>query len=209
MCSDRVQRGTCLSTLLLRPRLGLRRQAALRLSFSARPGRRTSMASPGSSTRPRALARRSRPGLARCWRRVGRKRALPVRAYFGSLRYELSPTTLSETFASLSWPWMCHGLLKSARATLRRQLANASATSRPDALIITPESVSVLLSYASSHDQLRKLSCVIVDEWHELLGTKRGVLLELSLAHLRNLNPGLRCGDCRRRCRISTRPSTL
>ena len=43
-----------------------------------------------------------------------------------------------------------------------------------------------------SHDQLRNLSCVVVDEWHELLGTKRGVLLELSLSHLRALNPGLR-----------------
>ncbi len=62
----------------------------------------------------------------------------------------------------------------------------------PHALIITPESVSVLLSYGASHDQLRNLSCVVVDEWHELLGTKRGVLLELSLSHLRALNPGLR-----------------
>lgn len=65
-------------------------------------------------------------------------------------------------------------------------------THPPEALVITPESVSVLLSYGSSHDQLRNLSCVIVDEWHELLGTKRGVLLELTLAHLRALNPRLR-----------------
>ena len=55
----------------------------------------------------------------------------------------------------------------------------------PDALIITPESASLLLSYASSRDQLKNLTCVVVDEWHELLGTKRGVLLELTLAHLR------------------------
>ena len=62
----------------------------------------------------------------------------------------------------------------------------------PHALVITPESISILLSYEKSHDQLRHLACVVVDEWHELLGTKRGVLLELSLAHLRALNPGLR-----------------
>jgi len=59
-------------------------------------------------------------------------------------------------------------------------------------LVITPESVSVLLSYQASHDQLRNLECVVVDEWHELLSTKRGVQLELALAHLRALNPNLR-----------------
>ena len=62
----------------------------------------------------------------------------------------------------------------------------------PNALIITPESASLLLSYANSSDQLKNLSCVVVDEWHELLGTKRGVLLELTLAHLRSSNPNLR-----------------
>ncbi len=78
------------------------------------------------------------------------------------------------------------------RGSDRRHLLERTKKQRerpPEALVITPESVSVLLSYASSHDQLRQLDCVIVDEWHELLGTKRGVLLELSLAHLRALNP--------------------
>jgi len=62
----------------------------------------------------------------------------------------------------------------------------------PPALVTTPESLSLMLSYADSARRLGRLRGVIVDEWHELLGSKRGVLLELSLARLRALNPKLR-----------------
>jgi len=62
----------------------------------------------------------------------------------------------------------------------------------PEALITTPESLSVLLSYADGASWFRRLACVVVDEWHELLGTKRGVQLELCLARLRGIAPGLR-----------------
>ncbi|MFY8134605.1 MAG: DEAD/DEAH box helicase, partial [Aquimonas sp.] len=48
-----------------------------------------------------------------------------------------------------------------------------------DVLITTPESLALLLSYADTADVLAGLSAVVVDEWHELLGSKRGVLLEL------------------------------
>lgn len=60
-------------------------------------------------------------------------------------------------------------------------------TRPPEALITTPESLSVLLSHADSSTQLESVHTVIVDEWHEFLGTKRGVQLELALAHLRTL----------------------
>lgn len=61
----------------------------------------------------------------------------------------------------------------------------------PSALVTTPESLSLLLSYAD-HDKLfASLKCVVVDEWHELLGNKRGVQLELCLARLRQLRPEL------------------
>lgn len=61
-----------------------------------------------------------------------------------------------------------------------------------DALITTPESLSLLLSYPDTGPRLATLRCVIVDEWHELLGNKRGVLLQLALARLRALNPQLK-----------------
>jgi len=40
----------------------------------------------------------------------------------------------------------------------------------PFALITTPESLSVMLSYANADKSLRKVNTVVVDEWHELLG---------------------------------------
>lgn len=59
-----------------------------------------------------------------------------------------------------------------------------------DALVTTPESLSLLLSYADAAERFAALDAVIVDEWHELLGSKRGVLLELALSHLRALRGG-------------------
>lgn len=62
----------------------------------------------------------------------------------------------------------------------------------PPALVTTPESLAVMLSYAEAPRRLSRLRGVFVDEWHELVDSKRGVLLQLGLARLRALNPGLR-----------------
>ncbi len=70
------------------------------------------------------------------------------------------------------------------RARQRREL--------PNALVTTPESASLLLSYADLVPAFSNLQAVVVDEWHELLGTKRGVQTELVLSRLRALSPGLR-----------------
>lgn len=66
----------------------------------------------------------------------------------------------------------------------RRRIKNKP----PGALIITPESLSLLLSQPEWQKAWHTLHTVVVDEWHELLGSKRGVLLELSLARLRSLS---------------------
>jgi ATP-dependent Lhr-like helicase len=62
----------------------------------------------------------------------------------------------------------------------------------PHALVTTPESLSVLLSYPDTGAWLGDVRAIVVDEWHELLGTKRGVQLELGLARVRALSPGVR-----------------
>lgn len=62
----------------------------------------------------------------------------------------------------------------------------------PACLVTTPESLSVLLSYADAPRAFRHLRAVVVDEWHELMGTKRGVQTELGLAALRGFAPELR-----------------
>lgn len=62
---------------------------------------------------------------------------------------------------------------------------------RIDVLVTTPESLALLLSYPDTLPRMRQLRCVVVDEWHELLGNKRGVLLQLNLAVLRDAAPAL------------------
>ncbi|MGZ8273515.1 MAG: ligase-associated DNA damage response DEXH box helicase [Burkholderiaceae bacterium] len=56
----------------------------------------------------------------------------------------------------------------------------------PEVLITTPESLSLMLSRADSRDRLSDIALVVVDEWHELIGTKRGVQVQLALARLRS-----------------------
>ncbi len=62
----------------------------------------------------------------------------------------------------------------------------------PTVLVTTPESLSLLLTYPDAREKFAGLRCVVCDEWHELLGSKRGVLTELALARLRTFHPGLR-----------------
>ena len=61
----------------------------------------------------------------------------------------------------------------------------------PSALISTPESLSLLLSHAAAKAQFAGLDMIIIDEWHELMGSKRGVQVQLALARLRYWNPQL------------------
>lgn len=61
----------------------------------------------------------------------------------------------------------------------------------PDAMVTTPESLCLLLTRKAAPALFGKLSLVILDEWHELLGSKRGVLTELALARLRTFSPKL------------------
>jgi ATP-dependent Lhr-like helicase len=72
----------------------------------------------------------------------------------------------------------------SARARQQKQL--------PTVLITTPESLSLLLSYAGAQKKFSSLDAIIVDEWHELMGSKRGVLAQLAIARLQGWCPQLR-----------------
>ncbi len=65
-------------------------------------------------------------------------------------------------------------------------------TRLPAVLVTTPESLSLLLTYPDARDKFGGLRCVVCDEWHELFGSKRGVLVELALARLRAFVPRLR-----------------
>ncbi|HEV8051421.1 MAG TPA: DEAD/DEAH box helicase, partial [Parachlamydiaceae bacterium] len=57
--------------------------------------------------------------------------------------------------------------------------------SPPEILLTTPESLSLLLCQKDAELRFGNVQMIIVDEWHDLMGTKRGVLLELCLSHLK------------------------
>ncbi|MFK8057858.1 MAG: ligase-associated DNA damage response DEXH box helicase [Saprospiraceae bacterium] len=61
----------------------------------------------------------------------------------------------------------------------------------PQILITTPESLHLLLASKDHPKFFGKLRAVVVDEWHELMGSKRGVQMELGLSRLRGLVPDL------------------
>lgn len=62
----------------------------------------------------------------------------------------------------------------------------------PPILFTTPESLSIMLSYADSSRFLSHLKAVVVDEWHELIASKRGIQTQLGVERLRKWNPALR-----------------
>jgi len=59
----------------------------------------------------------------------------------------------------------------------------------PEVLITTPESLHIMLGQKEHHKYFEDLDGVVVDEWHELLGNKRGVLMELALNRMRTFKP--------------------
>ena len=61
----------------------------------------------------------------------------------------------------------------------------------PAALVTTPESLCLLLTREHAARELAGVHTVIVDEWHELMGNKRGVQVQLALARLKRWNPAL------------------
>ena len=62
----------------------------------------------------------------------------------------------------------------------------------PDLLITTPESLQLLLATKGYDKTFRDCTAIVVDEWHELLGTKRGVQTELGLSRLKTIAKNLR-----------------
>lgn len=73
---------------------------------------------------------------------------------------------------------------QSERAKQKRQM--------PDLLITTPESLMLLLASKGYDKTFKTLTAIVVDEWHELLGSKRGVQMELALSRLKTVSKELR-----------------
>ena len=62
----------------------------------------------------------------------------------------------------------------------------------PSILVTTPESFNLLLASEAYRKSLANCRLVVADEWHELMGNKRGVQVQLCLSHMKRLNPDLK-----------------
>jgi ATP-dependent Lhr-like helicase len=61
----------------------------------------------------------------------------------------------------------------------------------PEVLIITPESLHLMLAQKNYPAMLGSVKTIAVDEWHELLGGKRGVQVELAVSRLVHIQQSL------------------
>lgn len=71
--------------------------------------------------------------------------------------------------------------------TRRKQWKDA-----PEILVTTPESIHIMMATAGYREFFSSVRCIIADEWHELVGSKRGVQVQLALSRLKNISPNLR-----------------
>lgn len=62
----------------------------------------------------------------------------------------------------------------------------------PEILVATPESLHLLLGQKNHQRFFTNLQTIVIDEWHELLGSKRGVMIELGISRLRTYVPKIK-----------------
>lgn len=128
-------------------------------------------AEPGSSApvSPGKKRKTDAPPLAVLW-------ITPMRALAAD-----TERSLRLPLEQLGLPWSVSVRTGDTNSALRAQQTRRL----PTALITTPESLTLLLARADAKQIFASLKMVVVDEWHELIGTKRGVQLQLALARLR------------------------
>ena len=87
---------------------------------------------------------------------------------------------MEEVIAGLGMQWQVGvrngDTANNERAKQKRQM--------PEILIITPESLHLLLAQRHHPENFKQLRIIAVDEWHELLGSKRAVQVELAITRL-------------------------
>jgi len=95
---------------------------------------------------------------------------------------------IQQPIAAMGWPLRV-GIRNGDTSSYER---GKQLRSPPEILITTPESLSLLLANPKAPALFAGLRAVVIDEWHELMGSKRGSQTELCLSWLRSQRPGLR-----------------
>jgi ATP-dependent helicase Lhr and Lhr-like helicase len=94
---------------------------------------------------------------------------------------------LQSSAIELSVPWTV-GLRTGDTDSTERARQNRR---MPSALVTTPESLTLMLTRSDARNELAQVRLVVVDEWHELVGNKRGTQTQLALARLALWRPDL------------------
>lgn len=118
-------------------------------------------------------------GSTRLWRGLRVLWVTPMRA----LAFD-THRALTESLASLGLPGSVGLRTGDSSASERARLDRDP----PFALVTTPESLSLLISRGDAGERFGRVDVVVVDEWHELMGSKRGVQVQLALARLSTLS---------------------
>jgi ATP-dependent Lhr-like helicase len=133
--------------------------------------------------------RRASAGVVR--QRLRRANAPPLRVLWITPLRALAADTLKSLEApinDLGIPWTLEARTGDTKPGMRARQGKRL----PTALVTTPESFTLLLTQPHARELFGDLRAVVVDEWHELMGTKRGVQVELALARIRTLAPRAR-----------------
>jgi hypothetical protein len=123
----------------------------------------------GSQDQPKS--KENRPGLRAIW-------ITPIRALTREIQ---AAAQRAATDLGLDWDIAIRSGDTATKERTRQR------KTPPQILITTPESLHLLLASKEYDKLFADLRVLIADEWHELLGSKRGVLLELALSRLRGL----------------------
>lgn len=102
----------------------------------------------------------------------------PLRALTNDIR-----KAMQSVVEDLGLPWKVASRTGDTSAKEKQELKKK----QPEVLLTTPESLHLMLAQKEYPKMFAGLQALVVDEWHELLGTKRGVQLELGLTRLKYL----------------------
>jgi ATP-dependent Lhr-like helicase len=121
---------------------------------------------------PDTYKTRTNNGLMMLW-------ITPLRALTNDIR-----KAMQEVCDELELPWRIGTRTGDTSAAEKQALRKKL----PEVLLTTPESLHLMLASKDYPKLFQHLQVVVIDEWHELLGTKRGVQVELGLSRLRELS---------------------
>ncbi len=107
----------------------------------------------------------------------------PIRALSGDIQ-----KAIQEAADGMGLHWTI-GVRTGDTSASERQKQNKQV---PEFLITTPESLHLMLARSDVKEFFADLKAIVIDEWHELIGNKRGVQVELALSYLKVLSPILK-----------------